>query len=169
MSLRTATPLPVTAEQRAELDRLAASTSSPPRRAAQVRGSLLACDGVASEAIARRCGAAWDTLPRWRFRLADQRITGVGRIAAVRGRKSSLPVGVVEEVLRLTDERPPDGSARRSPRTMAARMGIGKDSVAMICIDHGRRRARGVTEVQRGCRALCPIKIADRARGWRVS
>jgi len=61
----------------------------------------------------------------------------VGRIAKGRGRKPSLPAGTVEEVLRLTHkERPADGSTHWSTRTMAARVGIGKDSVAKIWADH---------------------------------
>jgi hypothetical protein len=42
-------------------------------------------------------------------------------------------------VLRVThEESPADGSTHWSTRTMAARMGIGKDSVAKIWADHRR-------------------------------
>jgi transposase len=134
----TAAAMPVTDEQRLALERLAASTSSPHRQVMQARGLLLACDGVANEEIARRCGVDSDTVRRWRLRFAEQGITGVGRIAKGRGRKPGLPAGTVEEVLRLThSERPPDGSTQWSTRTLAARMGIGKDSVAKIWADHG--------------------------------
>jgi hypothetical protein len=58
-------------------------------------------------------------------------------IAAGRGRKPSIPAGTVEEVLRLTHkERPADGSTHWSTRSMAARVGIGKDTVAKIWADH---------------------------------
>ena len=54
-------------------------------------------------------------------------------IAKGRGRKSSLPAGTVEEVVRLTHkELPADGSTHWSTRSMAARVGIGKDAVAQI-------------------------------------
>src|SRR5690242_8942825 len=79
--------------------------------------------------IRMRCG--------WRSRFVEQGIAGVGRIAKGRGRKPSLPVGTVEEVLRLTHkERPADGSTHWSTRTLAARVGIGKDAVAKIWADH---------------------------------
>jgi transposase len=134
----TAAAMPVTDEQRRALKRLATSTSSPHRQVMQARGLLLACDGVANEEIARRCGVDSDTVRRWRLRFAEQGITAVGRIAKGRGRKPSLPVGTVEEVLRLThSERPLDGSTQWSTRTLAARVGIGKDSVAKIWADHG--------------------------------
>jgi transposase len=134
----TAAALPVTDEQRAVLERVAASTSLPHRQVVQARGLLLACDGVSNEEIARQCRVDSDTVRRWRSRFAEQGTSGVGRIAKGRGRKPSLPTGVVEEVLRLTrEDRPADGSTHWSTRTLAARMGIGKDSVAKIWADHG--------------------------------
>ena len=49
----------------------------------------------------------------------------------------NFPPGTVEEVLRLTHkERPADGSTHWSTRTMAARVGVGKDAVAKIWADH---------------------------------
>ena len=103
----------------------------------QARGLLLASAGVANEEIARRCGVDSDTVRRWRSRFAEQGVAGVGRIAKGRGRKTSLPPGTVEEVLRLTHkERPADGSTQWSTRTLAAQVGIGKDAVAKIWADH---------------------------------
>ena len=79
------------------------------------------------------------------------RRAGYGRgreIAKGRGRKSSLPPGTVEEVLRLTHkERPADGSTHWSTRTLAARVGIGKDTVAQIWADHNLKPWR-VDDVQ---------------------
>ena len=61
----------------------------------------------------------------------------MGKIAPRRGHKPSLPAGTVADVLRLTDQAfPADGSTHWSTRTMAARVGIGKDSVAKIWSDH---------------------------------
>jgi transposase len=133
----TAAALPVSDAQRAELERMAASTSLPHRQVVQARGLLWASDGVANEEIARRCGVDSDAVRRWRSRFVEQGIAGVGRIAKGRGRKPSLPVGTVEEVLRLTHkERPADGSTHWSTRTLGARVGIGKDAVAKIWADH---------------------------------
>ena len=126
-----------TVEQRAELERMAASTSLPHRQVVQARGLLWACEGVANDEIGRRCGVDSDAVRRWRSRFVSEGTEGVGRIAKGRGRKPSLPAGTVEEVLRLTHkERPTDGSTHWSTRTMAARVGIGKDSVAKIWADH---------------------------------
>lgn len=133
----TADAMPATDQQRAELERMASSTSLPHRQVVQARGLLLASAGVANEEIARRCGVDSDTVRRWRSRFAEQGVAGVGRIAKGRGRKTSLPPGTVEEVLRLTHkERPADGSTQWSTRTLAAQVGIGKDAVAKIWADH---------------------------------
>jgi len=136
----TAAAMPVSDAQRAELERMAASTSLPHRQVVQARGLLWAADGVANEEIARRCTVGSDTVRRWRSRFAEQGTAGVGVIAKGRGRKPSLGPGIVEEVLRLTHkELPDDGSTHWSTRTLADRVGIGKDSVAKIWSDHNLR------------------------------
>jgi transposase len=133
----TAPALAVTAEQRAELTKMARSTALPHRKVVQARALLLAADGIANEEIARRFGVDSDTVRRWRKRFADSGPEGVGVIAKGRGRKSWLPPGTVAEVLRLTlQERPADGSTHWTTRTMAARVGLGKDTVARIWSDH---------------------------------
>src|SRR5277367_4821164 len=137
MSTMVAAALPASDAQRAELERMASSTSLPHRQVVQARGLSWACAGVSNEEIARRCGVDSDTVRRWRSRFAEQGIDGVGRIAKGRGRKPGLPPGTVEEVLRLTHkQRPADGSTHWSTRTLAARVGIGKDAVAKIWADH---------------------------------
>jgi len=137
MPTMTAPALPVSAEQRIELTKMARSTGSPHRKVVQARALLMAADGIANEQIARSCAVDSDTVRRWRARFARTGAEGVGVIAKGRGRKASLPPGTVAEVLRLTQqERPADGSTHWSTRSMAARVGIGKDAVARIWADH---------------------------------
>jgi DNA-binding LacI/PurR family transcriptional regulator/transposase len=134
-----AAPLALSTAQRAELVRMAASAVLPQRRVVQARALLWAADGVANEEIARRAGVDSDTVRRWRKRFADDGTAGVGSVAKGRGRKPSLPPGTVAEVLRLTrTESPPGGAQRWSTRSMAARAGVGKDTVARIWAEHGR-------------------------------
>jgi len=116
---------------------MARSTSLPHRKVVAGQALLLAAEGVANEQIARRCAVDSDTVRRWRTRFAQAGPKGVGEIAKGRGRKPSLPSGTVAEVLRLTQhERPADGSTHWSTRSMAARVGVGKDAVARIWADH---------------------------------
>ena len=133
-----AAALPVSDFERQQLAQMAASTALAHRVVMQAKALLWAVDGVANDEIARRCGVDSDAVRRWRSRFAEQGVDGVGTIAKGRGRKPSLPTGTVEEVLRLTrQERPADGSTHWSTRSLAARVGIGKDSVARIWADHG--------------------------------
>ncbi len=125
---------------------MAASTTLPHRKVVQARALLWAGDGVANVEIARRCQVTPEAVRRWRSRFAEEGTSGVGTVAKGRGRKPSLPAGTVEEVLRLThQERPADGSTHWSTRTMAARVGIGKDSVAKIWADHNLKPWRVAT------------------------
>jgi len=130
--------LPVSADQRAELMRMSRSTVLPHRTVVQAKALLMAAEGLANEQIARRCVVDSDTVRRWRARFGESGPAGVGVIAKGRGRKPSLPSGTVAEVLRLTQhERPAGGATHWSTRSMAARAGIGKDTVARIWADHG--------------------------------
>ena len=136
MPINTAPALPVTTEQRAELARMAASTVLAHRKVVQAKALLAAADGVANEEIARRFEVDSDTVRRWRSRFAAQGPAGVGVIAKGRGRKPSLPAGTVAEVVRLTMTETPPEATHWTTRSMAARVGIGKDAVARIWADH---------------------------------
>jgi transposase len=137
MPIVTAAPLKVADEQRASLERMARSTSLPHRKVTQAKALLLAADGVATNEVARRCATTNESVRAWRRRFEQEGLDGVGRIAAGRGRKSWLPEGTVAEVVRVTrEETPDDTSTHWTTRTLAARFGIGKDSIARIWRDH---------------------------------
>jgi len=132
-----APPLPVTDEQRRELERIARASSLPHRAVVQARAMLLSADGAAIYEVARELKVGSNSVRRWRRRFEDEGLDGVGRIAPGRGRKSWLPEGTVAEVIRVTlEELPDDGSTRWTTRLMAERFGIGKDTVARIWRDH---------------------------------
>jgi transposase len=129
--------LVVSDEQRAALGRMARSTSLPHRKVIQAKALLWAAEGVATNEVARRSGTSADSVRAWRRRFEAEGVEGVGRIAPGRGRRSWLPAGTVAEVVRVTrEERPDDDATHWTTRTLAARFGIGKDSVARIWRDH---------------------------------
>src|SRR4051812_6849739 len=144
MPIVTAAALGLSAVQRAGVSRVAASSVLPHRQVVQARALLWAAEGVGNEEIARRSGVDSDTVRRWRKRFVDKGTGGVGVIAKGRGRKSWLPPGTVAEVLRLTrEELPADGSTHWTTRTLAARVGVSKDTVAKIWADHNLKPWRG--------------------------
>ncbi|MGH9045496.1 MAG: helix-turn-helix domain-containing protein, partial [Acidimicrobiales bacterium] len=132
-----APPLPLSEQQRAELERLARSTSAPHRCVLQAKALLMAADGVANYEIARRVGVSSNSVRTWRRRFESGGVSGVGKIAKGRGRRSWLPDGTVAGVVHDTLHGvPDDGSTHWTTRTMAARHGVGKDTVARIWRDH---------------------------------
>jgi transposase len=135
-----AAPLSMTDEQRSTLDRLARSTSARHRTVQQAQALLLAGEGVANNEIARRVGVSSNSVRKWRSRFEEKGLADFGLIAPGRGRKSWLEPGTVEAVVHDTlHANPDDGSTHWTTRAMAARHGVGKDTVARIWRDHNLR------------------------------
>ncbi len=129
--------LSLTDEQRGVLERLARSTSARHRTVQQAQALLLASEGVANNEIARRVGVSANSVRSWRARFEEKGLGDFGKIAPGRGRKSWVPAGTVAAVVHDTLHAvPDDGSTHWTTRTMAARHGIGKDTVARIWRDH---------------------------------
>ena len=63
-----APPLPVSDEQRAQLERMARSSSLPHRSVLQAKALLLSADGVAIYEVARRLQVASNSVRAWRRR-----------------------------------------------------------------------------------------------------
>ncbi len=146
MPVVIAPPLEMSAEQRGELEVMARSDSLPHRRVRQARALLWAAGGVSNGEIARRCGATTATVRRWRARFAAAGVGGVGVIAPGRGRKPGIAPEVVAAIVSDTlGVRPGDGSTHWTTRTMAARHGVGKDSVARLWRARGLRPWRAET------------------------
>jgi transposase len=134
---RAAARLLITDQQRAELQAIAGSPSLSYRAVRQAKGLLDAAVGVGNEEIGRRRGVSANTVRAWRVSFARTGVEGVGMVAPGRGRKSWLPEGTVAAVVRATlHERPDDTSTHWTTRTLAKRMGIGKDTVAGIWRNH---------------------------------
>ena len=154
-----AAALSMTDDQRAELSRMATSSTLPHRQVMQARALLWAGDGMANEEIARRSGVDSDVVRRWRSRFAETGLDGVGRIAPGRGRKPSLPEGTVEQVLHATAHDTPPGGATHAARGAPTRFAW-------------PRRARTSSRSTR--RARCPRRAHrrplprtwPRPRGW---
>jgi transposase len=137
MPVVVAAPLKLKKRERVALEEMVRSSSLPYRQVVQARGLLLAADGVSNLEIARQCATTPNAVRRWRARFAEAGVDGVGVIAEGRGRSSWLPAGTVEAVVNDTlHATPDDGSTHWTTRLMAARHGIGKDSVARIWRDH---------------------------------
>jgi len=133
MPVMTAAPLKVSRKQRSELERMARSSSLPHRCVVQASALLLAADGEANEVIARECSTTSDTVRRWRAKFEAGGVAAVGSIAPGRGRKPGIGQEVIDAIVSDTLHTVPDDeSTQWSTRTLAARHGVGKDTVARI-------------------------------------
>ena len=112
---------------------MARSDSLPYRQVRQASALVMAADGVANGAIARAVGVKADTVRAWRVRFAADGVAAVGRVRPGRGRKPEIPAEVVEAIVADTlGGRPAGGATHWSTRAMAARHGVGKDTVARL-------------------------------------
>ena len=143
MAVIVAPALEMSAGQREELGVLAHSHTAPYRVVRQARGLLWAAEGVANAEIARRSGATTKTVRRWRSRFEAEGTASVGRIRPGRGRPRVIGEEVVEAVVSDTlSAEPPGGATHWTTRAMAARHGVGKDTVAAIWRARGLRPRR---------------------------
>jgi transposase len=125
--------LTMTAEDREMVERMAGSPSLPHRVVEQSRALLRLADGASVRGVAREFDTWPNTVTRWRDRFLEDGPAGIGRIRPGRGRKREISCRVVEAVVADTlTTVPEDGSAAWTTRSMAARHGIGKDTVAAI-------------------------------------
>src|ERR1019366_2713454 len=145
-TMLAAPPLLLTEDERIALERLARSSSLPHRTVRQAKALLLAAEGVANYEIARRVGVTSNSVRSWRRRFEADGVEGIGTIAQGRGRPSWLPEGTVAAVVHDTlHTLPDDGSTHWTTRTMAARHGIGKDTVQRIWRNHHLKPWRAET------------------------
>lgn len=138
MPIETAPALAMTTEQRESLERIARSGSLPERQVTAARGLMRAAEGVPTLRVAHELGVSPARVRRWRERFEREGVEGVGRIAPGRGRKPRLPEGTVAEIVRVTrQERPQDGATHWSTRTLAAHLGVHRETVRRVWADHG--------------------------------
>ena len=128
-----ASALVLSVSDREALERMARSGSEPHRRVVRAGALLALADGASVRSVARVLGSHQDSVRRWRDRFLESGPAGVGAVAPGRGRKPGIAADVVGAIVDDTlHSAPEDGSAAWSTRSMAARHGVGKDTVARI-------------------------------------
>lgn len=118
---------------RAVLEVMSRSSSLPHRKVVQAKALLCLADGASVRSTAERFATYPNTVTRWRERYLADGVAGVGEIAPGRGRKPEIEPAVVEAIVSDTLHTvPDDGSTCWSTRALAAKHGVGKDTVARI-------------------------------------
>jgi transcriptional regulator with XRE-family HTH domain len=137
MANHPAAPLAMTAEQRAELETIARSTSRPHREVRHAKALLMAADGMANAEIAERVGVGRGSVLAWRSRFGTDGVERIGKVAKGRGRKRSISQETIEAVVHDTLHSIPLAETHWSCRSMAAHSGLSKATVQKIWSSRG--------------------------------
>lgn len=137
-----ALPLSMTDGQREVLVTLMRSQTAPVRQVRRAQVLLLAADGASNVEIAERCGVSRPTVLAWRKQFEMDGLARLGEVAEGRGRKASISSEKIAEIVELTLHHTPDGETHWSTRTMAARVGVSKDSVRRLWSELGLKPHR---------------------------
>jgi transposase len=137
--------LPMSEGQREALRALSRSVSAPHREVLRARALLMAADGIANLTIAAEVGVTPVTVRDWRSRFATEGLAKFGQVRRGRGRKPTISEATVEEIVRLTLHETPPGHTHWSTRTMAARVGVSRDTVQRIWEARGLKPHRVTT------------------------
>jgi len=134
---RTSTALPVTAEDREELERLVRSGKTQQRVALRSRIVLAAAQGMTNRKIAETLGTSRPTVQDWRERYAAEGMVGLmhdrPRGKAFEALAKDKEATVVEKTL----HEKPQAATPWSCRRMAEASGLSKNSVQRIWTAHG--------------------------------
>ena len=117
-----ATPIILTAEERAELEGLARSTKTEHRTRFKARIVLMAADSEATRAIARALDCTTGTASKWRVRYAKDRLAGFSEVGN-RGAEAKCDKETDRRILALLDAAPPEGYANWAGPLIARALG----------------------------------------------
>jgi transposase len=129
---RAAAPLMLDDGQREVLESLAKSRTSEHRVVQRARVLLLAGEGVSNSDIAVQVGVSRQTVLAWRAEFMVRGLAKLGRVAAGRGRKASIPQETIDRIVELTLHRRPEGATHWSCRSMAKQAGVSPATVQRV-------------------------------------
>lgn len=130
-------PLPVTPEQRQQLEKWVRARTTPQRLVQRAQILLLAADGHSDTTISQQLGLCRATVARWKRRFRAEGLLALTYDQPRSGRPKSVlteaKIKAVVDATRLTT--PPDGT-HWSSRSMAQAQGISASSVQRIWRTH---------------------------------
>ena len=121
-------PLKITTAEREALDAMARGHDR--RLAARAAAILSSADGSSNKDVAFRCGMTKQTVGKWRARFRIRRVDGL-RDDPRPGAPRRITDAQVAEVLRMTSQRTPTGSAWTT-RPLAHALGLTQTAISRI-------------------------------------
>jgi transposase len=122
MAIQEATPIVLSAEERAALEAWARAPTSEQRLAERARIILLAAGGLASRAIARELDCSRGVVSKWRTRFAAARLVGLADRPRS-GKPKTYDASADRRILVVLDGPPPEGFARWTAPLIARALG----------------------------------------------
>jgi len=130
-------PLPVTSEQRHQLEKWVRARTTPQRLVQRAQILLLAADGHSDTAISRQLGLCRATVARWKQRFLAEGLTVLTYDQPRSGRpKSVLTAAKIKAIVDATRLTTPPGGTHWSSRSMAQAQGVSTSSVQRIWRAH---------------------------------
>jgi transposase len=126
-----ATPLALTAEERAELEGLVRRRKTAQDLAVRARIVLCCAAGATNQAVAAEVGACAHTVGKWRERFAEHRLDGL-RDEPRSGAPRTVTDERIAELLVRTLEAAPANATHWSTRSMAAACGLSPATVQRV-------------------------------------
>jgi transposase len=130
-------PLPMTLEQKRTLEAWVRARSTPQTIALRARICLLASEGMANHAVAKKLQTSRPTVMLWRKRFEHQGVLGLSEEAPKGPSKRRLSSEKIHEIVQATLHTKPVGATHWSVRTMAKAQGVSPATVARIWEGHG--------------------------------
>ena len=93
---------------------------------------LHAADGMSNADIAILAGVTRPTVRAWRAGFVAGGLSDLGKVAAGRGRKASIPQETIDRIVELTLHHKPVGATHWSCRSMAAKAGVSPATVQRV-------------------------------------
>jgi transposase len=132
-----AKPLPLTIEQKKQLQTWMRAQNTPQSVAVRCRIVLKAAEGLPNQRIAEDLRVSRPTVLLWRQRFAARGPNALTEIEAGRGRKASIPAVKVKQIVEATLKTKPKGATHWSCRTMARAQHVSPATIQRIWEAHG--------------------------------
>jgi transposase len=129
--------LPMTPEQKKTLESWVRARNTPQTVVLRARICLLASEGIATNAVAKKLHTSRPTVMLWRKRFKEQGVLGLSEEAPKGPSKRRLSAEKVHDIVEATLQTKPAGATHWSVRTMAKAQGVSPATVARIWDAHG--------------------------------
>jgi transposase len=134
--------LPMTLEQKRTLEAWVRARNTLQKVALRARICLLASEGMANHAVAKKLQTSRPTVMLWRKRFEQQGVWGLSEEAPKGPSKRRMSTQKIHEIVQATLHTKPPGATHWSVRTMAKAQGVSPATVGRIWDAHGLKPHR---------------------------